>query len=401
MGGPVIRRWVMRITVAVLCVVALQSLARAFYSAVWTSEASGDLRFRYEELHNWFAGKPPSTELDHVYYPPASYIMLWPFLGWLSFPMAKLFWALIVLAMLGWLSWLVLRDSGAETPMERAFIALLPLSMSAARMTLWIGQLSAHVLAPLLAGLSLLNRPQPPWREDMWIALLLLAALVKPTFSAPFFWIVLFVGESLRPAWLIGVGYIVVTLLALAFHGSFGWGALFGWARSGAQHSEGHAHLPALLVSYGLETWILPLSLLLLAGLGVWVYRHRRGDLWLLLGVTALVTRFWTYHQGYDDLLILLPMVALFRLAKQAPACANSRAGVAGVLLAVTVVGMLVPHRLHAAAEHAQLSPPLNWLFTWGYACVWMLILIFLLDVARCQRRGLVLKNSTQGGVGT
>jgi hypothetical protein len=41
--------------------------------------------------------------------------------------------------------------------------------------------------------------------------------------------------------------------------------------------------------------------------------------LWLLLGVTALVARFWTYHRWYDDLLILLPMIALFRIAQQRP----------------------------------------------------------------------------------
>jgi hypothetical protein len=56
-------------------------------------------------------------------------------------------------------------------------------------------------------------------------------------------------------------------------------------------------------------------------------------------------------------------------------------------LLAVTVVIMLVPHMLHRLAGLHQLSPPLNWLLTWGYAVVWLLILIFLLDVAHCELR--------------
>jgi hypothetical protein len=136
-----------------------------------------------------------------------------------------------------------------------------------------------------------------------------------------------------------------------------------------------------------LGAWVLPASLLILLGLGLWVYRHRQGDLWVLLAVTALVARFWTYHMGYDDLLILLPMVALFRLAKHSQSQASGRDVVAGVLLAVTVVIMLVPHMLHRLAGLHQLSPPLNWLLTWGYAVVWLLILIFLLDVAHCELR--------------
>jgi hypothetical protein len=85
-------------------------------------------------------------------------------------------------------------------------------------------------------------------------------------------------------------------------------------------------------------------------------------------------------------------MVAPFRLATHSPSRTSSRAGLTGVLLAITVVLMLVPHRLHIWAQNTQLSPRLNWLFTWGYAIVWTIFLIFLLDEARCQRRRLYRK---------
>jgi hypothetical protein len=311
---------VMRIAVAMLCTVALLNLAHKFHRAVWSPIGSGDLRYRYEEVRHWFAGRPLAAHVEQVYYPPASYPMLWPFLGWPSLPTARLLWALTVLAMLLWLSALVVRASGAEAPVERAFMAVVPLAMNAAGFTLGIGQLSAHVLALLLAGLLLLTRPRLAWRDDIWMALLFLAALVKPTVAAPFFWIVLFARGTLRPAWLIGVGYVAVTLMAMAFQ-PWTWGTLVGWVSRGAQSGTmwGYAHVPGLLEALGLETWMLPTSGLLLAGLGWWVYRHRDGDLWLLLGVTALVARVWTYHLSYDDPLILLPLVALFRLAKHAP----------------------------------------------------------------------------------
>jgi len=44
---------------------------------------------------------------------------------------------------------------------------------------------------------------------------------------------------------------------------------------------------------------------------------ERRAERWPLLGVIAIVARVWTYHRWYDDLLLLLPLIALFRLTRQ------------------------------------------------------------------------------------
>ena len=78
-------------------------------------------------------------------------------------------------------------------------------------------------------------------------------------------------------------------------------------------------------------------------------------------------------------MLILLPMVALFRLAKQSSA-ADGGDVIAGVLLAITALVMLVPARI-------QLWPaPWGLLFTGGHAVVWVVVLIFFLERAH-QRR--------------
>ncbi len=110
--------------------------------------------------------------------------------------------------------------------------------------------------------------------------------------------------------------------------------------------------------------------------MGLWIYYHRRSDLWLLLSVTALVTRLWTYHGIYDDLLILLPMVALFRIAKQSSA-ADDDAVLAGVLLAITTLAMMAPTRMWHS------PPPWSWFFTAGHTIVWIVLLIFLVERAR------------------
>ena len=67
--------------------------------------------------------------------------------------------------------------------------------------------------------------------------------------------------------------------------------------------SAGEANLHILLGYLGLQVYLLPASLLLLCLLGFWVYRYRHRDIWLLIGVSALIARFWSYHRWYDDLL--------------------------------------------------------------------------------------------------
>ncbi len=58
--------------------------------------------------------------------------------------------------------------------------------MNGTRMTIWVGQLGAHVLVQLLAGLLLLHRAAGGWWENLIVALLVVLALVKPTISVPF-----------------------------------------------------------------------------------------------------------------------------------------------------------------------------------------------------------------------
>jgi hypothetical protein len=48
------------------------------------------------------------------------------------------------------------------------------------------------------------------------VAVLILVALVKPTFSVPFLWLVLFLPGTLQPALFIVLGYIALTMLTIA-----------------------------------------------------------------------------------------------------------------------------------------------------------------------------------------
>jgi hypothetical protein len=381
----------LRLAVALMAVLALLKLGDEFFRLLWASGfGANDLALRHRDVQAWFEGLPVYGQIATAVYPPASYAILWPFLGWLDITAAHWLWAATSVMALVWMALLIVRESGAATPLERTFVVLMLLSMNATGSTIGNGQLMVHILPPLLAGLLILRRRQARWHTDLLAASLFLLALVKPTVSAPFFWLVLFLSGRLLPAVLVIAGYAALTLLAAMYQPVDLLTLLWDWLAAGSAEGAviGYANVHTWLEMLGLREWKLPASLVLVLALGLWTYRYRHVDPWLLIGVTAIVSRLLTYHRSYDDLLILLPMVALFRIAKRGTST-DGGAVAAGALLAVTVLTMLTPHRLEAY------SPPWNILYTGGHAVVWIVVLAYLIDRARREEassgRGLSL----------
>jgi len=379
-GAKVLRLAIMFMAVAAIVWLSYQFWRLVWESApIWPSSPTGavDLKMRHGEVHHWFAGSTcPDADVQLVY-PPASYAMFWPLLGWLDVQTARWLWAATTLASLWWLIRLVIRESGAKTARERAFAALLPLSMYATGAAIGNGQLIVHLLPPLVTAGLLLHRERAGWGEDLLVGFLVVAALVKPTVSLPFCWIVLVVPGRLRPALLVLLGYIVLTVFAASFRNQELVPLLRDWpSQAMAAPSLGQTNLRGVLIVLGLENWVFPATLGVFLLLGVWTFWYRRADIWLLLAVTALVARFWTYHRWYDDLLVLLPMVALFRIARRGPSLGGADVA-AGVLLAVTLLTTLAPGGLYL------FPPPWKTLYVWGQVIVWLVVLAFLLDRTR------------------
>lgn len=398
----------MRIAIALMVSVSIAWLGYQFWrllwqqDPIWPTSPSGavDLNKRFNELHSWFAGEP----VPRVY-PPASYIILWPLLGWLPFTPVKWLWAVTTVAALVWLVYLVVKESRANTALERVFVALMPISMYSTGATIGNGQLIIHILPAILAGLLILQNRNCTFRKELLAVALIIFSLVKPNVSIPFLWIAILAPGRLRSALLIALGYIALTLLALSFRETpeinllspknileslqdihditipeslADIPKLYTWSATWAQ-SDRYSDLPVLLATLGLKAWIIPVTLFILALQGLWTFRYRNGDIWLLLGVSAIVARFWAYHRWFDDLLILLPMVALFRIAHRGPS-ANGREVVAGVLLAITLLSTIAPGGLYL------FPPPWNSLYAVGQSLVWIIVLIFLLDHARYEK---------------
>ncbi|MEM9002155.1 MAG: hypothetical protein AAGE59_01385 [Cyanobacteria bacterium P01_F01_bin.86] len=354
-----------------------------------------DLIGRHTEVHRWFTELPVYGAVDDGDYPPASYTTLWPLLGWLDLPAARYMWALITLAMLGWLGWLGIRESRTTTVWEKIFMALMPFALYPASAGIRVGQLATHVMPPLVMGLLLMQRsPQSPHRvrqlgQDFIAAAMVIFALVKPTVSAPFFWIACFMPGRWRPFWLVSFGYLAMAWVATFFQDGNLLSLHGDWLdHAGTQlGTRGHANIHTWLEAIGLSDWMLPASLFLLVITGIWTRLYRRVDPWILLGVAALVSRFWTDHRMFDDLLIWVPMIALYRLAKITASeqftWGQPTQLLAAVLFSLNWFALMGPARF--LNNPLSLSSPLEITIKAGQAILWMTCLLFFLVLAHQQ----------------
>jgi hypothetical protein len=369
----------LRLSVILMAVLALLKLGSESRRLVWDSGANGaiDLRILHGLVHQWFAGEPIYEELSTAVHPPGTYVILWPSLGWLTLPQARWIWAATSGLALASLAWLVVQESGATSPVERCFVALMPLSLNATGVTIGNGQLTIHLVTLLLVGVLLQKRRRDGVGWRLLASGIVTFTLVKPTVSLPFIWLILFGAGGLGTTLLAGVGYIGLTALSASFQDEALHSLLAAWVVRGSHLAlrGGYANMHIWAGALGLDEWLLPISLATLLGLGAWVYAHRHQDVWLLLGITALVARFWTYHRLYDDMLVLLPMVSLFRIAKQG-ARDEWQDIAASALLGALLLAMLLPARLRYTPWPWQL------VFTGGHTLMWAAVLLFLLLVA-------------------
>ena len=352
--------------------------------------AATDLIKRFREVQPWFDGRPVYGVVESADYPPASYIILYPLVHWPSFEIARLVWTLTTVAAMLWLSVIMVRGTRASKPVEQAFVVLLPLASYAAAANIRIGQMGLHLIPLLLTGLLMLAYKDRSWKRDVLAAALLVAALVKPTFSVPFFWVAFFRG-GFRFTVLAVVAYVGLTLWGAAYQPDSLVVLIQGWlGQSGnVDATTAHANLFTWLATAGLEDWYLPVSLLVLVAAGAWTWWYRKADAWLLIAVASLVARFWSYHRWYDDILLVPPMIVLYRMISE-----KEREGERDLVamgLFVMAWGFSI-----SPAQFLEMPDPWGRLFKGVKTITWVLLLIELLRRTHRVRSEVALQHERQ-----
>ena len=87
------------IAVSLMILASAHRLNNEFQRLLFDRSENGaiDLKFRHNDINRWFGGLPVYEDKDAIY-PPASYLMLWPLLGWLTQDHARWLWAVTSLA---------------------------------------------------------------------------------------------------------------------------------------------------------------------------------------------------------------------------------------------------------------------------------------------------------------
>lgn len=379
-----------------------------------------DLRNRWTEVAEFMAGEQVYRKRPDAVYPPASYLFMIPLIGWVKFETARGIWfalSCLALCILGRLVW---SECKACTRSERALTLLTVLAAYPIGATMGNGQLGLVVILCLIASLPRLMQADRSIAEDLTITFIFLGALTKPSLGAFFFWIVLFARGGLRPAAMVVGSYAVLTWAASLFHqqgpvavmrrwfqgGVRGskWGATYG---SGGIHPSGQgdgltgqvsdAHvevtatesmlrieninLHSVLSWMGERGHIAMASFVALLLLGVWVAWHRRSPIWYQIGVTAIVTRLGVYHAWYDDVIMLLPIIALYRISIGLEGVSNPQRRLAGILCLASVLFLLAPGGIYL------LPVMLSNFYVVAQFLLWLAVLVYLAAGASTQRR--------------
>lgn len=304
--------------------------------------AAFDLHMRWVEASGWVAGLPV-YETTKTNYPPATYALLAPLIGRLDWPTLRVVWLVICWAALLALS--AMAASAVRRPAARALAAVLPGAVYGTALTLGVGQLGLVALACGLGAVLLARRHSGAGWWSLAGALFAVS-MVKPTLTAPWLWLLLVAAAPLAAAAAV-ILYLAATLAALVSQSEPWGGVIVTWLANTRLHmGRGYGSIADAAVVFGHGSLALPLGMLVLALFALWSWRFRRGDAWLLLGAGAVVARICTYHYYVDDLLALVPMIALLRLATGALAAPSRVARAAGIVLAAAIGAELLPTRL-------------------------------------------------------
>jgi hypothetical protein len=244
-------------------------------------------------------------------YPPWTYFAGLPFVA-PPWPAVCWWHLLISLAALGLLATWINRDMRAHPPQDRLVVMAAALAFASIASTIRLGQYGLIVVAALaLAQMAMWQG----WSIPAGIALGV--AMLKPTIAAPFL-----LAPLVRRDWktiAITAGFVVA-------------GSLFTWAYVGTDPVSALRHMlslpPDVRHSGGVNSlrWLINLGVnprvafLLCAAVGsaagvAAMWRFRAASLDILFAIAAVLARFWTHHDMYDDLVLVFLLVPAARIA--------------------------------------------------------------------------------------
>lgn len=264
-----------------------------------------DLLLRWYDVRVFFRPGPFYGVWHFSVYPPASYVMLWPLVGWApSFETARLAFAVQLALLIPALAWIGCRIAGARSGWQSLFVVALVLTNFGLGVCVKNGQVSIHILLLLFAAYAAQQCRHPRW---FLASLCLTLAMIKPAFAIPFFVALVFRPSGWLSVWSGVTLYGWLTFSFKPYQGYDVWGSLAQWRKTLEFEEEfiGYGDLHSLLRLLGHLEWLFPVALAALVLYACFLYKVRRAEPLLLFVLTAAFARIWGYHRVYDDVLLL------------------------------------------------------------------------------------------------
>jgi len=267
------------------------------------AEAGDDPRIPTKALPLLAAYGPPEAV-----YPPPAQLLLSLTLGWLPEESIYGVWVIMNLALLAGLAWLMgRREPGAasRTPLAVAGVVALLLAWPPTQETVFVGQFSLLVAVCVLLGFRWLDR------HEYAAGALLSLALVKPSLALPFL-IVPLVRGRWRALAVVAVSQLAALGVQSYRFGRAPWTLLHQWVETAGYFTQGGQYtLQDLVIRLHLVGT--PAALALEVGFVLaawaWCWWNRNAADALLIDLLCFVSILWTYHEPYDFVIVLVPLV--------------------------------------------------------------------------------------------
>ena len=333
----------LRAATAILSLAALLILGNGFYNLVFVPDWKGDLHKRWLEQRCVSQGKNPYTvyeastqslkpaiepgsanlatrdaDLEQIHpggYPPWSFLTGFLFAPPISFSLVRIWFALLNLAAIAFISWWAFQMGRTIGPEQGFFLVAATLAVFAHAVSLRLGQYGILINA-LLIGMLIREHKSQGVLEGLMLGV----AAIKPNIAALFF-LVLLVRRRFA---IFGVasGYVFLAALIVAAAVRTGpFHMLRQMFQQTAEWDLGDAGLVRLALQIGMpRSWVTFGGLAL--GLGVCavlLYKYRSRSLTVLFAIPAVVGRLWMYHRRYDDVMLVFLLVPLGVLALRRP----------------------------------------------------------------------------------
>jgi Glycosyltransferase family 87 len=264
--------------------------------------------------------------------PPWGYVsalaLLWP-----EWPGVRIYYLLLNTVALAFMAWWASSTVMEAGRLARWLLGLSVIAIGSVSSTLGVGQFGILVTA-LLCAACYLERQNRPLVSGLFVAF----ALVKPTLAGPFF--LAMVIRRRWPAVFSCAAYLTVcSIVTWVVVATPPWEMLRQLLRVGAViGDQGSANLASVLIGMvedrrlatmaAMLIGLAPMALLLISRIGQ--------ESNAAYAVAAVVSRMWTYHKTYDDIILAFVLIGLgaYALKKHR---VDAASGAMFVILGVTL----------------------------------------------------------------